>query len=459
MKNKKVVIFLASLIVLIGGIFLVNNIYQNKNKINKTKRKRQNNIAIMIKEDGATDYTRASSKDIPKGNYTLNYEKSYCKNNGVIGDYDSTLGKVSFSFIGTDDCYLYFDYYIDPGYITILKNNGGKDAIEAKGTPDFTKVATENEGMYAAQDDLGTSYYFRGAVNNNWVKFGKTIHGNINYSDATLRDTLWRIIRINGDGSIRMIYSGAGDPSAYTSVVESNGAIMTESTASAVFFGGGNSFNENHSNFAHVGYMYTEDELHGTSTDSTIKSSLDLWYKNSSLETDPATKKLVADQIFCNDRSVVKTNDSGSHYIYGALARLDSNIKVGEKKPILTCPTDSDKFTVNASNGNGALTYPVGLITADEAVMAGGNAGSGMTGYGLQNSSYYLYTGTGQRYCTGSPSDFNFFDSNVGNIYYVDSAVTSINLEGDCFYRPVISLTADVKLIGDGTYTNPYRVS
>ena len=114
MKNKKTIIILASLIVLIGGIFLVNNIYQNKNKVNKTKRKRQNNLAIMIKENGATDYTKSNSKDIPKGDYVLNRDKSYCKNNGKIGNYDSTLGKVSFSFIGSDSCYLYFDYEV-PG--------------------------------------------------------------------------------------------------------------------------------------------------------------------------------------------------------------------------------------------------------------------------------------------------------------------------------------------------------
>ena len=111
MKNKKVIIILTSLVVLIGGILFVNKIY---NKPNIKHIPKQNNLAIMIKEDGAEDYTKSSSKDIPKGNYTLNRDKSYCKNNGVIGDYDSTLGKVSFSFIGTDNCYLYFDYEV-PG--------------------------------------------------------------------------------------------------------------------------------------------------------------------------------------------------------------------------------------------------------------------------------------------------------------------------------------------------------
>ena len=113
MKNKKVVVILLSLTVLIGSIFLIKKTFQTKDNINKTKRKSQNNLAIMIKEDGAEDYTKSASKDIPKGNYTLNKEKSYCKNNGIIGDYDSALGKVSFSFIGTDSCYLYFDKIMD----------------------------------------------------------------------------------------------------------------------------------------------------------------------------------------------------------------------------------------------------------------------------------------------------------------------------------------------------------
>ena len=116
MKNKKIYVILIVLI-LIGSLFLTYNIYQNKNKVIKTKKRKQNNLAIMIKEDGATDYTKSNSKDIPKGNYVLNRDKSYCKNNGKIGDYDSSLGKVSFSFIGTDSCYLYFDYDSEPkGY-------------------------------------------------------------------------------------------------------------------------------------------------------------------------------------------------------------------------------------------------------------------------------------------------------------------------------------------------------
>ena len=112
MKNKIKTCLFALIII---GVITLGLTYNKKNDITKTKKKKQSNIAIMIKEDGEENYTRSSSKDIPKGeNYYLDYEKSYCKNNGVIGEYDNTLGKVSFSFIGTDSCFLYFEEFIKP---------------------------------------------------------------------------------------------------------------------------------------------------------------------------------------------------------------------------------------------------------------------------------------------------------------------------------------------------------
>ena len=107
MKNKKIIIVLISMIVLIGGILFVNKIY------NKSKNKRipkKNNLAIMVKGESG-DYI--SSDAIPKGNYVLNEEKTICENNGKVLNYDNTLGKVSFSFVGSDRCSLYFDKIID----------------------------------------------------------------------------------------------------------------------------------------------------------------------------------------------------------------------------------------------------------------------------------------------------------------------------------------------------------
>ena len=269
MKNKKIFLILTSLTVLIGGILFVNQIY---NKPKNKQLSKKNNLAIMVKSESG-EYI--SSDAIPKGNYVLNEEKTICENNGKVLNYDSTTGKVSFSFIGSDRCSLYFDKIIDTekpvisnvvvndttitatltdnielsgygistsntveptswtsisgtsynlsisittegtyylwvkdssnnktvsdvidlikyGWKTILANNTVNET-----TPDFSKIATTNEGLFKAQDDLGTSYYFRGAVNNNWVQFGK---------DSSNKNIYWRIIRINGDGSIRMIY-------------------------------------------------------------------------------------------------------------------------------------------------------------------------------------------------------------------------------------------------------------
>ena len=338
-----------------------------------------------------------------------------------------------------------------PGYYTILAKNGGKDAIEAKGTPTFANEATTNEGMYATEDDYTAitgmkSYYFRGAVDNNWVQFGE-VGGKPIY---------WRIIRINGDGSIRMIYTGTTDPKTDSSVTGSNGVYMT-GTGTQIR---NSAFNSSYNKAEYVGYRYIVGQQHGTSTSSAIKQTIDKWYKTTTLETDIATKSLVSqDQIFCNDRSastsdvaysntnyttLTSWNSTGTQYYYGAYGRLNKS-----KSPVLTCPTASDKFTVNTSNGNGALTYPVGLITADEVAMAGGKSGS-------NNSTYYLYTN--RSYWLGSPRSFSssfageFIVSSTGSLNYSD-------VYNDFGARPVVSLSSKAKLSGNGTYSNPYTVS
>ena len=337
----------------------------------------------------------------------------------------------------------------EPAYKTILANSKVNET-----TPNFASTATTNEGLFKADDDYTEttgmkSYYFRGAVDNNWVKFGK--EGD--------KDIYWRIIRINGDGSIRMIYSGTTAPTESTKVVMTGRETQINATTYI--------FNSSYNNPSYVGYMFTEGQQHGNGTPSTIKTAIDNWYKTTTLETDATTKELVSqDQIFCNDRSAT-TSDSGTPgeisgsmststtYYYGAYGRLI-------KEPQLICPTASDKFTVNTSNGNGALTYPVGLITADEVAMAGGK-------FGTNNSSYYLYTN--QYYWSGSPNTFSsstsyayeFCVDSLGRLYrdYVsdDGSFVDYGVDSDSGARPVVSLSSKAKLLGNGTYSNPYTVS
>ena len=335
---------------------------------------------------------------------------------------------------------------IPPAYITLLNAYGGKDSITELPDSTFANVTTASEkGLYKADDDYTAttgmkSYYFRGAVDNNWVKFGK---------DSTGKDIYWRIIRINGDGSIRMIYTGTTAPTSSTATVMTGTGTQINATTYQ--------FYSSSDNPSYVGYMFTEGQQHGNDTSSTIKTVIDNWYKTTTLETDATTKRLVADQIFCNDRSAT-TNYSGTPgeisgsmstselYTYGAYVRLMTN-----KSPKLTCPTASDKFTVNGSNGNGALTYPVGLITADEVAMAGGN-------WNLDNSTYYLYTN--QTYWSGSPTYFDSLHSGATELY-VDSSgyFTAYGVNFDSGARPVISLSSKAKFSGSGTYNDVYTVN
>ena len=285
-----------------------------------------------------------------------------------------------------------------------------------------TLTADTTGTIYQAEDDDGTTYYFAGNTNDNWVYWA---------------GFYWRIIRINGDGTIRLIYSGEG--SAQTT--GSGTQIQTSA------------FNSSYNDNMYVGFKYTSNNPHGTGTNSTILTALNNWY-SSNLAS-------YADDIdmnagFCNDRTPY-TNNTGTASgggtgttitYYGAYIRLITN-----KQPTFECENSSDLFTVSSSNkGNKALQYPIGLITADEVAYAGGV-------HGQNNTSYYLYTNS--NYWTMSPSSFNgayayvFLVYAFGWLNYSNALV-----DGALGVRPVVNLKADVQISsGSGTSSNPYVIS
>ena len=182
-------------------------------------------------------------------------------------------------------------------------------------------------------------------------------------------------------------------------------------------------------------------------TDSTIKTAIDTWY---AANMTSYTNKL-EDTPYCNDRTIYQLNgwnpnggSTTSHLYFNAYGRTQSPYT-----PSLTCNTN-DAFTVSASNGNGKLTYPVGLLTADEIRLAGGKSGT-------KNSTYYLYTN--QYWWSGSPNCFSF--DNAYEFYVYNTG----NLNNQGVYpargvRPTVSLKPGTKFSsgGDGTSTNPYVV-
>ena len=195
-------------------------------------------------------------------------------------------------------------------------------------------------------------------------------------------------------------------------------------------------FNSTYNNAKYVGYMYGSSIDDTTYTDdSTIKAAIDDWYQNNM--TDYTSQ--LEDTVFCNDRSYT-TSDS----YFGAYTRLDTN-----KTPTLKCQNTKDKFTVDTSNGNGALTYPVGLITADEMAYAGGV-------YGTSNSSFYLYTG--QSIWALSP--YYFYGSGAyGFVLYSAGSIVWDGVNYSVGVRPSVSLQPGIGMTGgSGTAADPFVI-
>ena len=201
---------------------------------------------------------------------------------------------------------------------------------------------------------------------------------------------------------------------------------------------GSSAFNSSRDNAKYVGYMYGDsiDDTANTN-DSTIKTFIDTWYQNNMTSY---TSRL-EDTVFCNDRSYTT---SGSTLYFGARTRLYTN-----KQPTLKCQNARDKFTVNASNGNGDLTYPVGLITADEIAYAGGV-------YNTGNSSFYLYNNAFQ--WTFSPS-YGSGSLAGGFLLGSDGALLSSYVSNSLGARPVVSLKPGIGFSsGSGTTSDPFVV-
>ena len=214
------------------------------------------------------------------------------------------------------------------------------DNSRIKTRTDFDTTFTEtNTGtLYKANESIvGNTpkdvYYFAGDAKNNWVKFG---------------GFYWRIIRTNHDGSIRLLYSG-------TSPDTTSGYIWTSA------------FNSPYNDLMHVGYMYgTSGSLENNrlnTNNSAIKTYIDNWYKNN---LTAYTKYLSNDAVYCNDRELAPGstyNTGNTSFSYATKGRLNTN-----KTPTYNCTNIKDAFS--GSNSEAKLTYPIGLMTADEIAYA-----------------------------------------------------------------------------------------
>ncbi len=305
---------------------------------------------------------------------------------------------------------------------------------ETTGTPSFSKTSCSSGcgettvGIYKTEDDIGTSYYFRGDVSNNYVYFA---------------GFYWRIVRINGDGTIRMIYDGTS--------AHDNGESSTNRQIST------SAFNSSTNDNAYIGYMYgtvgssTYEATHANTNNSTIKTVLDNWYVSNIKDT--TNEQYVVDAIYCNDRELQSGTGIGTTATnYKAYNRNYTN-----KTPTLKCNQVNDRFiretTVSGVTGNGALTYPIGLITVDEVAYAGGLYYQ--SDESANNSKYYLYTGN--YYWTMSPSSYSGSIAIEFRVYNTGLLNSNI-VNNRNAVRPVISLSSGALSSGSGTKTDPFKI-
>ena len=184
------------------------------------------------------------------------------------------------------------------------------------------------------------------------------------------------------------------------------------------------------------------------SNNSNIKKNIDSWFKSNLLDKE----QYLEDTVFCNDREYSNISTSGwnkDYSNYDGWLKFNSHQRLENKKPNLTCSRTNDKFTVNEDRGNGDLTYPVGLITADEMALAGGVI--------LQiNTSYYLYNEVDS--WSLSPYYFTYWHTIMFDITS-SGKFSNIAVTHDCGTRPLVSLKPGIQIeSGNGSKNNPYVI-
>ena len=322
---------------------------------------------------------------------------------------------------------------------TILADNETRTPITTPGAA----VSTADEALLAsAEDDNGTSYYFRGAVTNNYVEFA---------------NKCWRIVRVGGDGSVKLILHNDNTTGVANPCDDANNST---SAAFARYSGTTytSAFNSSYNDNAYVGFKYGTvgasgyASAHANTNKSTILTNLETWYNNN-LKT---YESVIDDTVWCNDKTNVTdttynpwnmSNVNGLGYAknltyYGATQRLvGTSGSAGGTGPSLKCNGELSK-----------INSKVGLITADELALAG-------YAYNLENTTTYLQENATDTYWWSlSPSTFYGGYAQVWGVYGGSGYFGSYSVEGTGGVRPSISLKSTTNVTGDGTSDKPYKV-
>ena len=427
---KKIISLIIVCTIIISGMF----IYGKSDKKDLLEDNNGPIIAAVIDGKASTTFPTTNK-------YTATVE---CTRNGIKQDvgakatWNGTKWVVSFNDIsaGNVRCNVSFNLKFKD---KILANNEVKTPITTPGAA----VSTADEALLAsAEDDYGTSYYFRGAVTNNYVEFA---------------NKCWRIVRIGGDGSVKLILHNDNPTGA------ANPCDAANNSASAAFarYSGEtytSAFNTNYYDNAYVGFKYgtpgssTYEATHANTNKSTILTNLETWYNNNLT----AYESVIDNSIWCNDKTNVTDtsynpwsyggNATGLGYgtnktYYGATKRLvGTSGSAGGTGPSLKCNGELSK-----------ITSKVGLITADELAFAG-------YAYNKNVSTTYLQeNATSDYWWSLSPDGFRGGNASVWGIGGRQGV--GFNVSNAYGLRPSISLKSTTNVTGNGTREKPYVVN
>ena len=294
--------------------------------------------------------------------------------------------------------------------MSAIKTNGASMIVATPTTKPGQAVTTTAE-ISSTQDDYGTSYYYRGNVENNYV----------NYSGMC-----WRIVRVQGDGSIKLALADENG--------ECNAATYNVNNTTSAFVGGRTDIAYK----ASAAYDATDFPF----ANSDIPLVLSTWAENKNLDMSQ-----LVEAEWCNDTAMT-SKDEWSNY-YGAYNRL---YPMSTAEPTLKCNTKGMEGSTGTEAKAIRYRNVLGILSADEVAFAGATNWEG------SNWNYYLQTNAngGNFYWTLSPyytGDVWYVDSG-GNLYYysVDNPFGSV--------RPAVVLRSDVTIQegGVGTQTNPYVI-
>ncbi len=330
-----------------------------------------------------------------------------------------------------------------PTVSTLAQTILAKNEVKAPITTPGAAVSTASEALLAStEDDYGTSYYFRGAVKNNYVEFA---------------NKCWRIVRVGGDGSVKLILHNDNP----TGVANPCDAANNSASAAFARYSGEtykSAFNTNSNDNAYVGFKYgtvgASDyaSAHANTNKSTILTNLETWYTNNLKDYADA----IADTVWCNYKTNVTDttydpygwNPNGLGYgtnitYYGASQRLlSASNHAGGTGPGLKCNGELSK-----------INSKVGLITADELAYAGYAYGSGNTTTYLQENATDTY------WWSLSPYYFNGGLAGVWGVYGSDGSFGDSGVGYTYGVRPSISLKSTTNVTGEGTSSSPFIIS